>query len=129
MHPVRKLIVTVHHGTNLSAKNDEPLAVTVQCGAFEGQTAKVLRGAGTRTTWDELFEFPYPDDAEMRVLLVNDAAPMNDKEGDRVAGGVVIPKEAVMDVTRGDEESVPVMTYHEMNRSFDEVKEGPLGNI
>lgn len=119
----------MHHGTNLSAKQDEVVAATVQCGAFEGQTVKDIRGAGTRTTWDELFEFPYPEETDMRVLFINDAAPVNDKEGDRVAGGVVIPKEVVMDVTRGDEESVPVMTYHEMNRGFDEVKEGPLGNI
>ena len=124
---VPKLVVTVHHGRNISAEAADPIAVIVRCGAFEGQTAKVPRGAEMQTPWEELFEFPYMNPNEpLEVLVVNDALPASN---DQLVGGVVIPSGALHDRERGDQESVPVMPEESMHNGYGTCKEGPLGSI
>ncbi|KPI83943.1 hypothetical protein ABL78_7023, partial [Leptomonas seymouri] len=124
---VPKLVVTVHHGCNISAEAGDPISVIVRCGAFEGQTAKVPRGTELLTPWEELFEFPYmnPNDP-LEVLVVNDALPQSH---DQLLGGVIIPSSAIHDRELGDQDSVPVMPEESMLSGYGSCKEGPLGSI
>eukprot|EP00796_Vickermania_ingenoplastis_P009062 gene9062-6360_t len=120
-----KLIVTVHHGKNISAEVRDRLSVIVRCGAFEGQTARVPRGPATLNKWDELFEFPYPNSEEPLEILVIDHAL---KTEEKLLGGAVVPSEPLHDKERGEEEIVPVMMPEEM-REAERGQEGPLGSI
>ncbi|RNF26975.1 uncharacterized protein Tco025E_00780 [Trypanosoma conorhini] len=122
-----RLIVTVHHGKNLDVHPLDPTSILVRCGALEGQTAKVPRGNGILSTWEEIFEFPYPNEEEpLELLVVDDALPA---EQDHVFGGVVVPPYALRNRARGDEEVLPVCPPDEMQRGYGRMKETPLGSI
>ncbi|RNC30101.1 hypothetical protein TcCL_Unassigned07388, partial [Trypanosoma cruzi] len=120
-----RLIVTVHHGKNLQADPHDPTSILVRCGAFEGQTAKVPRGTGTICTWEELFEFPYPNEEEpLEVLVIDDELPADQ---DHILGGIVVPPYALRNRARGDEDVLPVCREGEMHRGYGRMKETPLG--
>ncbi|EAN88376.1 hypothetical protein, conserved [Trypanosoma cruzi] len=122
-----RLIVTVHHGKNLQADPHDPTSILVRCGAFEGQTAKVPRGTGTICTWEELFEFPYPNEEEpLEVLVIDDELPADQ---DHILGGIVVPPYALRNRARGDEDVLPVCREGEMHRGYGRMKETPLGSI
>ncbi|EKF27432.1 hypothetical protein MOQ_008845 [Trypanosoma cruzi marinkellei] len=122
-----RLIVTVHHGKNLNADPHDPTSILVRCGAFEGQTAKVPRGTGTICTWEELFEFPYPNEEEpLEVLVIDDELPADQ---DHILGGIVVPPYALRNRARGDEDVLPVCREGEMHRGYGRMKETPLGSI
>ncbi|RHW71537.1 hypothetical protein DPX39_070045600 [Trypanosoma brucei equiperdum] len=122
-----RLIVTVHHGKSINVDPRDPVSVLVRCGAFEGQTAKVPRGRSAICTWEELFEFPYPNEEEgLEVLVVDDTLPA---ENDHMFGGIVVPPHALRNRARGDEETLPVCAAGEMHRSYGRMKETPMGSI
>ncbi|ESS64992.1 hypothetical protein TCDM_06709 [Trypanosoma cruzi Dm28c] len=122
-----RLIVTVHHGKNLQADPHDPTSILVRCGAFEGQTAKVPRGTGNICTWEELFEFPYPNEEEpLEVLVIDDELPADQ---DHILGGIVVPPYALRNRARGDEDVLPVCREGEMHRGYGRMKETPLGSI
>ncbi|TPP46337.1 hypothetical protein CGC21_5180 [Leishmania donovani] len=124
---VPKLIVTVHCGRHVSAEHDDRISVIVRCGAFEGQTEKVLRGKEVMVTWEELFEFPYINHNEpLEVLVVNDALP---EKNDQLIGGVMIPCGALHDRSHGDQEPLPIMPEDSMQTGYGSCQEGPLGTI
>ncbi|KAG5509481.1 hypothetical protein JKF63_06792 [Porcisia hertigi] len=124
---VPKLVVTVHHGRNISAEAEDPISVIVRCGAFEGQTEKVPRGKEMVTPWEELFEFPYMNSAEsLEVLVVNEALP---ESTDKLVGGVVLPCDALHDRNSGDQEPLPVMPVDSMHKGYGTRQDGPLGTI
>ncbi|ORC86234.1 uncharacterized protein TM35_000291160, partial [Trypanosoma theileri] len=122
-----RLIVTVHQGKGINVDPRDPVSVIVRCGAFEGQTAKVPRGKGATCTWEELFEFPYPNDEEpLEVLVIDDALPTSQ---DHVFGGIVVPPYALRNRTHGDEEMLPVCPEGEMHCSYGRMKETPMGAV
>ncbi|KAH9597821.1 C2 domain [Trypanosoma melophagium] len=122
-----RLIVTVHQGKGINVDPRDPVSVLVRCGAFEGQTAKVPRGKGATCTWEELFEFPYPNEEEpLEVLIIDDALPTSQ---DHVFGGIVVPPYALRNRTHGDEELLPVCPEGEMHRSYGRMKETPMGAV
>ncbi|GET87178.1 cytoskeleton associated protein, putative [Leishmania tarentolae] len=124
---VPKLVVTVHCGRQVSAEPDDRISVIVRCGAFEGQTEKVLRGREVMVPWEELFEFPYINSNEpLEVLVVNDALP---EKNDQVVGGVVVPCTALHDRNHGDQEPLPIMPEDSMQNGYGSSQEGPLGTI
>nr|CCC91465.1 conserved hypothetical protein [Trypanosoma congolense IL3000] len=121
-----RLIVTVHRGKSINVDPRDPVSVLVRCGAFEGQTAKVPRGKSAICTWEELFEFPYPNEEEgLEVLVVDDALPAED----HIFGGIAVPPHALRNRARGDEETLPVCAVSEMHRSYGRMKETPMGSI
>ncbi|RNF04268.1 hypothetical protein TraAM80_05404, partial [Trypanosoma rangeli] len=122
-----RLIVTVHHGKNLDLHPLDPTSVLLRCGALEGQTAKVPRGNGVLSTWEEIFEFSYPNEEEpLELLVIDDALPA---EQDHVFGGIVVPPYALRNRARGDEEVLPVCSPDEMQRGYGRMKETPMGSI
>ncbi|CBZ25010.1 conserved hypothetical protein [Leishmania mexicana MHOM/GT/2001/U1103] len=124
---VPKLIVTVHCGRNVSAEHNDRISVIVRCGAFEGQTEKVLRGKEVVIPWEELFEFPYINHNEpLEVLVVNDALP---EKNDQLIGGLAVPCNVLHDGRHGDQEPLPIMPEDSMQTGYGSCQEGPLGTI
>ncbi|CAM37633.1 conserved hypothetical protein [Leishmania braziliensis MHOM/BR/75/M2904] len=124
---VPKLVVTVHFGRSISAEPEDRISVIVRCGAFEGQTEKVLRGKEVATPWEELFEFPYMNSNEpLEVLVVNDALPGSN---DQLIGGLMIPSNILHDRSHGDQEPLPVMPEDRMQNGYGTCQDGPLGTI
>ncbi|CAJ1031200.1 C2 domain containing protein, putative [Leishmania lindenbergi] len=124
---VPKLVVTVHFGRGISAEPEDRISVIVRCGAFEGQTEKVLRGKEVATPWEELFEFPYMNSNEpLEVLVVNDALP---ESNDQLIGGLMIPSNILHDRSHGDQEPLPVMPEDRMQNGYGTCQDGPLGTI